>query len=77
MIDYEETRRFYETTEVWDTDIYGTYTPAYISGFITKTLDTLPVDEKTRILNAGSGGKEYYSKVNSITSILPAQSCVA
>lgn len=62
MIDYEETKRFYETMDAWDTDLYGTYTPAYISRFITKTLRTLPIDEKTKILNAGSGGRVYFNK---------------
>ena len=62
MIDYEETRIFYETTNAWDTDLYGTYTPAYIRRFITRELDVLPVDLNTKILNAGSGGTEYYGK---------------
>jgi SAM-dependent methyltransferase len=64
MIDYEETRFFYDTTSAWDTDLYGTYTPKYIRRFITRELNSLPVDTDTKILNAGSGGTEYYNKGN-------------
>ena len=62
MIDYEETKAFYETTDAWDTDVYGTYTPLYIGRFIKRVLDAVGVREETKILNAGSGGKEYYHK---------------
>ena len=62
MVDYEETRHFYETTDAWGTDLYGTYTPAYIRLFITQSLDALPITEETKILNAGSGGTIYYPK---------------
>ena len=63
MISYRETKKFYETTPAWDkNDVYGQLTPVYFANFVEKELDSICVTDSMKVLNAGSGGREYYSK---------------